>query len=393
MIGNSFGGAASYSQFNQPSNLPYQQQQQQQQQSSFYQQPNQSMYNQSQQASTFNRQSGVDRNSVIFQDLVGNEMINLLNQLYSDLHVNERMSLEEIARENPALYNQIKQTAETNAEEILLKRARNPSSSSSFSSVSNISSASNVNHFVSRFQNTPGLPGPTNNGMMMTNDAQSRKRSLPDDFQAHNLLPTKQQATSSTQHRNSPSRSGRRGFFSENRNSSNASNIVSQSLDQLFVPGAANARGGSGGVREAPNLTIPSSKDALYSKPQLALPQGQFLNGYINETPVVVDIERVQILTNEITTSSIAPADILQMASKLANRLTRYLKDVKLPPPLPPILFGKIDCNLFCTFCVITLLLSGPLPVEPLYQTQKQPEKETSAAIAPVRKIPMPEFR
>ena len=59
----------------------------------------------------------------MFNDLVQNEMVNLLHQMYTDMKATNRLSLEELARANPQLHSQIRDKAEESARSIMASRA------------------------------------------------------------------------------------------------------------------------------------------------------------------------------------------------------------------------------------------------------------------------------
>jgi hypothetical protein len=63
----------------------------------------------------------------MFTDLVQNEMVALLNQMYAEMGVDNPMSLEQLAAANPSLYAQIRAKAEESARAVLAQRQRGAS--------------------------------------------------------------------------------------------------------------------------------------------------------------------------------------------------------------------------------------------------------------------------
>lgn len=296
----------------------------------------------------------VDKNSLIYHDLLNNEMVNIIQQLYAGMPVNNIMTLEEISIENPSLYTQIRSQADAIAEELLLKRRNNPSSITS-NNLNNLSTNLNTSA-TTRF------------------DPLNRKRPFVDETAN---FPSKRHGDIAM---NSPARgNNHRGFFADQQNFSSA---ASDSLDRLFLkPGGV---GGSGvGVAShhfpssSSHMPLSSVQRPIVNANNGPLPAGNFVNGYINETPVVVDVERVQALTskfaslqNGMIVEMNLPSNITSVASKIVSRLQNYIKELKIPPALPPILFG-------------------PLPIEPLYNRPTTQQQKTSSST----KLPVPDFK
>lgn len=73
-----------------------------------------------------------------------------------------------------------------------------------------------------------------------------------------------------------------------------------------------------------------------------------FVNGFVCETPVVIDVDRVATLLQRLThaasasTSNAGPVagSLKRAAEKASRRLEMLLADVNIPPPLPPIILG-----------------------------------------------------
>lgn len=66
-----------------------------------------------------------------------------------------------------------------------------------------------------------------------------------------------------------------------------------------------------------------------------------FVNGFVCETPVVVDIDRVSTLLQRLSHAG-ALLNGQQATDKIASRLKGLLDNVDIPPTLPPILFGVL---------------------------------------------------
>jgi hypothetical protein len=68
--------------------------------------------------------SGLLAPAAAYLDLVKNEMINFLNQMYAEMNVQNTLSLDELALVNPSLFQQIRAKAEEKATSILATRTQ-----------------------------------------------------------------------------------------------------------------------------------------------------------------------------------------------------------------------------------------------------------------------------
>ncbi|KAJ1410390.1 hypothetical protein B484DRAFT_482768 [Ochromonadaceae sp. CCMP2298] len=112
-----------------------------------------------------------------------------------------------------------------------------------------------------------------------------------------------------------------------------------------------------------------------------------FVNGFVCETPVVVDVNRVASLRDALVLDCeskengghLTPVShgLKNAAQRITKRLTAYIHDVNIPPALPPFLFGL-------------------LPLEPIFAFSAAAQMEAAAELrnrAPVHKLPVPPFR
>jgi hypothetical protein len=387
--------------FNQSFQQPQQQQQQQQQPQ--LQQLQQIIQNFIQQYS--------DKTSLIYHDLLTNEMINVLLQLYQGMPVNEIMTLDEISLENPSLFNQIKSQAEVNTQTLLsnkIKALQNPSLLMG-------GGVNNVNNLLNKFSTSRFEPMDSTLSMQDVVAASSHQHhhprgsnKRPYEDRPNNQFPSKrphlhQSGSGSSyqnqQPQNSPAGGGgqNRSFFQENAAPAMNfnQNHASEPLNQLFQSSKSSQQFSGhqqqqsrGGYPQQHNQNIAeggmSKPTGQQQQQQQQLPAGNYVNGYINESSVVIDVERVKALTNKLQQASGAtagfsiPHNFPVVTNKLCSRLQSYLKDIKIPPALPPMLFGL-------------------LPMEPLY-----PKGGFSSSSAGgsgdqqktnMKKLAMPEFK
>lgn len=203
----------------------------------------------------------MDPNDATFQFAVNNEMIAILNELYSTMNVSNPLTLEDIQRTNPQLFNQIRQEAEVKAREMLSSRSAVP-------------------------QSAPRQMGTVSGG----------KRPVGTAFPSANI---------------------------ETRARTDYHSRMQPEM----------------GSRGMPHATIPPQQHIAVSS------SGTFVNGYVWEQPVLIDIDRAKDLTNSLENKAATCADVSPVVCgylrTLLPRMQRYLGDVMAPPPLPGVLNGE----------------------------------------------------
>lgn len=90
--------------------------------------------------------------------------------------------------------------------------------------------------------------------------------------------------------------------------------------------------------------------DSNYDESAAKLLQARlFVNGFVCETPVVVDIDRVSTLLQRLKhlhQGVDVPVKAFDKASDvMTKRLQSLFDEVNIPPALPPILFGLCNCH------------------------------------------------
>ena len=70
-----------------------------------------------------------------------------------------------------------------------------------------------------------------------------------------------------------------------------------------------------------------------------------FVNGFVCETPVVVDIDRVSTLLQRLTHLHVPVNAFGKASDVVTSRLQNLFDEVNVPPVLPPILFGLYICE------------------------------------------------
>lgn len=203
-------------------------------------------------------------------------MIAILNELYSTMDVANPLTLDEIQRTNPQLFNQIRQEAEVKAREML-------SSRSSLGSTSALPQQYPM-------KNVSGGKRPLGAAFPVSNAPDARSRS---------------------EHSFRPHVNGR--------------DVADRDL-RGSMPRPAH---------RAEALQVPSS--------------GIFVNGYVWEQPVLIDVERARELTSSMekrAATMSGPADVTPAAwghlRTLLPRVHSYLADVMTPPLLPGFLNGTL---------------------------------------------------
>lgn len=291
-------------------------------------------------------------------DIISLEMNNILQQMYHDMNIPNPLSLDEIAIANPTLYAQLRSQAESNIQSLIGGNVVQPAGNQPVATIP----SSNSHH--------------------------SRKR--PGDFQSN-------QGNRPASNYNNNRQLGRQG--------ANNSNLPS--------------RGGSGLPPAPPKLTIPPVSSGIPAAklpsvanvaPLVQAPKNG-VKGFVSEAAVVIDVDRVQLITENLTnykhnSSSIPFPDsdkLVELSNSLLQRLQGYLATIKVPPTLPSILNGKdhfqisillllplanrIDFTLNCND-------TGPLPNEPIFAKTNFKAVSTGPVVAagPVKRA-MPVFK
>lgn len=264
--------------------------------------------------------------SPIFDDLVRMEMERMLNQMYSEMGVTDPMTIVELADANPALYQQMKLTSEETVKETLLATSSQPTSNLNMLShsmqgnVSNMGSDSAVldGYNNMNYSNYDSVNG---NGKrpLSTLSAVLEVAKRP---QYSNSFPTGPSGQTYPQ-----------GFSIDFP--SNDNNYI----DTKSIINQSTSFNGVGASSEGMEPTHP-------------LASSVFINSFINEVPVVVDVTRVkklsESLTNNVINSNGESADSLvrdvyQFAAvRSLQRLDPLVAEVMIQPHLPNILLGSL---------------------------------------------------
>ena len=240
--------------------------------------------------------SGPSSNNTL-NELILVEMNNILQQMYIDMNVSNPLSLDQIAIANPTLYAQLRSQAEANFQAVIGNNA-------------------NPQQIIQ--------PPPSSSSNYNNN---ARKR--PGDFQQ-----TSQPARSSNRQ---PGRSGQstRSNHSGSNTSTSHSTIRSSSLPPA-----------------PPTLTIPIAPPTTTSMKtnSVTLPPApkNAVHGFVSEASVVIDVDRVKLVTDSLTNYNNNPSSIpfpdsdklVQLSGSLLQRLEDYVDSIKVPPKLPQALLS-----------------------------------------------------
>jgi hypothetical protein len=331
--------------------------------------------------------TSLDKNSPLFQDLLANELSNMLRIMYAGVDVNDRLTLQDLAQKDPDLYEQLVQQAELNAEDLLqgyIIQLQDNANNGANKFTQNNASYSNSNNLVLNTSNNINL---INNHANSNHKFLASSRVAPSSkFQSsvdwlessysalsEENIPIQQQgyATSSSAINNMNSKKRPLGGFADggsnfpvkqavlngfqNQDHGNIVHFSSPSgkLSSSMLQGDASYHGQTAASMQS-NLSLPQP-----------LPAGNFVTGYINETTVAIDIDRVKTLNSRLSNYSKSyavidkelglPLPFHHICNKLTARLDNYIRDIRVPPRIPPVLMGKsrlmIASNKLSNFC------------------------------------------
>jgi len=333
--------------------------------------------------------------SGMFADLVQNEMVTMLNQMYAEMGVKNPMSLEELHQKNPSLYAQIQHKAEESAELIMSKRQstsspvqRHPAAASQYSQYPAPSPTQYAD--VTGHKRGPAYQGAAQGQYphQRPYNAQTNYNDSYNDNYYHqsNYPQTQYHQYKSRYNTTQPSNDHRYPAHST------ANSNTNMSRDRSTNATASN-------LGSEIHSAVTPSEEHLHEEILSKYASDYFVNGFLCEVPVVIDVARVQALRDVLqshyisspsgseqannTSPSKLPAGFEAAAAGVTKRLSMYLNDIQVPPKLPQILFG-------------------PLPLRPIYapsaeaveeQNSKNKARDAAAAVKPATKLPVPPFR
>lgn len=320
----------------------------------------------------------------MFADLVQNEMVTMLNQMYTEMGITNPMSLEELRLKNPSLFGQIQQKAEESASLIMNKRQ----------TTSSPLQRHPVATAASQYSQYP-VHSPS---QQYAADVTGRKRGPPYQGQYPQQRPynTAQGANynepyrDNYYHQTNPYPQAQYHQYKSRFNNTAQSNPDHRYPPHTTALPSSNISRDRSTHASASNLgseihsATAAQDDHLHEEILSKYASDYFVNGFLCEVPVVIDVARVQALsevlqsqytattddTNQSSTSSPSklPAGFEAAAAGVTKRLSMYLKDIQVPPKLPQILFGKFVCSFLYFFnfsCGVENLSTGIIPFDP----------------------------
>ena len=240
-----------------------------------------------------------DFNSPLFREIVQNEMFAMVSRMYAEMNVSRPLSLDELAVANPSLFTQIRYNAEEAAKAIILNTNQLPTG---MPPVSSMAPSSHYKPIASQMQPNTALNNPYVDNRYTQSNIGKKRKDNDDRFSMQDP----------------------RG-----RHVMTANPII-----QPFLP----------------------PYEPINSKPE----QGPYINGFLGEVPVLIDMHLVKVVTAAIEGDSVASApyfpskNIFAPMQRIAKRLKTYTAEVMIPPALPGLLFG-------------------PLPLQPINQVFMDP--------------------
>eukprot|EP01034_Spumella_vulgaris_P027521 gene27521-34249_t len=302
-------------------------------------------------------------------DLVQNDMIGMLHQMYADLNREARaagqadlpqMSLDELYQVNNDLWNTLRMKAEENIDALQNNRQNIPQqqhqqqfqqqrinqqtsrqSDLQFYQQNNRQGSS----FSSSFQQNQNLGKrqfPENN-----NQSQQQNRRVNQPREAHPLYvppPARQQQQRQFQQRQQHQQSGSRfnsrsdDHFQDQHGGGSSSG---RSSDNYREDNFGRDKPAHNVDQFGRDLPPPVAVAAFSPLDRL------YVNGFICETPVVIDADRAQALSSQLAcnyreTEPVMSAAFVSVARRVTRRMDMYLADIFSPPQLPQILFGAL---------------------------------------------------
>jgi hypothetical protein len=232
----------------------------------------------------------------VFNDLVKNEMITVLHQIFAGMDTNDctlPITLDELRIENPDLYSQIQLQAQENAQQMLMQQMRTTTSASSSLGANMNNNNNNNNNNNSQQQNMAMM---ISNNDTLQQQQLSHLRKRPHEEMSTNI----------------------------NRGKGNHHSAFQQQQIRSLLP---------------------SSISSSTSKPL------SFVNGYISETMVALDVDRLitlapllqqqhqhdlaMMMVGGSPISTVTAEQFQQITKKLGLRLQQYIHDIMIPPALP----------------------------------------------------------
>ena len=323
--------------------------------------------------------------SGMFNDLVKNEMVNMLNQLFAEMRVETPISLEELCRVNPPLYAQIQSRAEETAQAVLAHRmatqqssyaqlpptttttnnypANNnssfPSSQQSFdynSRQQSLQATQLIQQQHQQQQQHSYATGQQQQQQSLHHPAPQHSYMHSSDLDPtfHNQLPTNNQLLSSYQ------QSKKRTIDQDDYQGGQLHlqpqlPLIAHRHHHMMEIDTHHPLQPTTAAMSFPHITadetilLPqtasSSASASSSSSSSSPDDSSLVNGFVCEVPVVLDVGRLHHLVAALdNTSAMKVTDNFRGAVlRVRARLHTYLKDLMVPPKLPSILFGRHD--------------------------------------------------
>jgi hypothetical protein len=317
----------------------------------------------------------------VLSDLVRNDVLGMLHQMYVEMKVpvEQQLSLSDLQLSNPDLVTRMIQQAKINAD--MLLNSRNRPNQQQYQQQQ---PQQRINNNQQSFDSQSGGGGNQFHQSSNVNNRQSSqnqnqnlgKRQFPDNNNNNSRF--NQPAAAPRQQFNQPARQHQQSFQQSGGSRFNSRDEHFQSQQQNI-----NRNTGSSSRQDNyPSNSDHSSKQAdTFGRdlPQPAVaafsPQDRlYVNGFICETPVVIDADRAQSLSSQLAcnyreTDPVMSQAFVSVARRVTRRMDMYLADIFSPPQLPQILFGVyllLFIESFPNYLSIVYNFPGPLPLEPV---------------------------
>mmetsp|Transcript_29458 Transcript_29458/g.65335 ORF Transcript_29458/g.65335 Transcript_29458/m.65335 type:complete len:759 (+) Transcript_29458:162-2438(+) len=324
--------------------------------------------------------------SGVYSDLVKSEMVTMLNQMYAEMNVTNPLSLDELARENPDLYGLIQGKAEDNARATMARRDVTASSSRYPAGASRYGPQSNPQHDMAGKKRSADFGTASHYGppqQQYRSDGQGREQSREHSREQQ----SREQQSREQQMREQQSRE-QQSREQQSRGDPRYSRVDVRGSSPLTNQGQAQYQQQQQHRQQPAPPPKPAPEDlSQHAEVEAKYASELFVNGFVCETPVVVDVNRVASLRDALVLDCeskengghLTPVShgLKNAAQRITKRLTAYIHDVNIPPALPPFLFGL-------------------LPLEPIFAFSAAAQMEAAAELrnrAPVHKLPVPPFR
>lgn len=337
--------------------------------------------------------------SSMFHDLVKNEMVNMLNQMYIEMNIKNPLSLDELMKANPSLYNQIQTKAEENAKQVLMKRNQkqqqlNPeyvqNQSVDYHIAQNYQTSNqrinNNNPYINQQIQNPyvsNMNSNTNSVLMshqhnmmdsnhnnqLINQNQSINTVVQQQLNVNAMHPPKFQnrkrpldhhiSTTTATRMEASIPTSTNAITSMNQQQQqhvhkvDRSHPVSSSSSSEVPPHTTTTIANTSSIAMDNTITTTDISSSNSEQEMKQFASELYVNGFICECPVVIDINRAQILTNNLannyndqiilslTSNNIVNNNFKEVSMRVSKRLQMYLDNALIPPKLPSILFGR----------------------------------------------------